>query len=854
MAEPGATPAQGDTPSSFNLQIVSPSASVSRPLVFASIPASTTIRQLKEKIRNAVATRPADDQQRLIHRGRLLARDEETLENILGAEAIRSGEQQTLHLVLRDLSDHHHAPAHATALRGQSPAPGALPETQQRTMNQQPPRPPQPPPQMYPHPHQHIHAGHAFPLGNRPLTAPIIHMPPVMLPLPFQPNGPFHPPVAGVDAPTHEQLVNQAQQMMAHMMNQNQQRAGTPVGGTRASSNPPPTGQDPTQIFAQLAQQLAQNAQQQENLANQAEQITILLANPATNQPSRAAASQQFVNQGNVLLNRGHRLMGDAQQLVDRSQRERAAAGLHGIQDHGHTNVPGQARNLSGRNSPAIGHPVNVTREMVGPNGQVIRMTTTVNGQAMTTQNGQPLPILPGRGPLLPNDVQNLLRGAEASQATQAMTNAMHRSASGASLANMANANAPIQPIAPGVTTSVFQNASRHGSRTATPDPSQRTPSHGSTSLAASAQPPAQRQGSQSQPEVYIMSSPNGPHALLLTNQGTYFTPPATRQPTSHTMHHQPSGSAAPQAQNPAQGQNPAQAQYAPQGQQGRPLPQVRWRHQVQALPPRPAVPPLPNGQVNPAINLHQHPRPPNAGAAAVLAAVWPHIWLLVRLAAFVWWFTASDSSWSRWITVVLIAIGVFAVNTGLFNGIAHQAWDPFRRHLEGLLLPGANPPHNAGARQGDGAAADTHRQNPAGATPPPAGQQQPRHENPDPAEAAARLVAQRQHNNANRVMDQIRRIERAGLLFLASIAPGVAERHIAHLEAQERTAAQERARREAEAAEAAAAAQGPAAEGTEDGGGGQVQGDVQPGGREPVQEPADGPVNGPREGPLIEV
>lgn len=90
MAEPGATPAQGDTPSSFNLQIVSPSASVSRPLVFASIPASTTIRQLKEKIRNAVATRPADDQQRLIHRGRLLARDEETLENILGAEAVGS--------------------------------------------------------------------------------------------------------------------------------------------------------------------------------------------------------------------------------------------------------------------------------------------------------------------------------------------------------------------------------------------------------------------------------------------------------------------------------------------------------------------------------------------------------------------------------------------------------------------------------------------------------------------------------------------------------------------------------------------------------------------------------------------
>lgn len=847
MAEVGATPAQGNTSSGFNLQVVSPSASVSRPLVFSGISASTTIRQLKEKIRNAVATRPADDQQRLIHRGRLLARDEETLGNILGSDAIRSGEQQTLHLVLRDLSEHHHAPAHATTLRGQSPSPGALADAQQRAQTQQPPRPHQPPPHMHHHAHQHIHAGHPFPPGNRPLTAPMFHMPPTMMPLPFQPNGPFPPPV---DVPTHEQLVNQTQQLLAEIMNQNQQRAGTPVGGTRASSNPPPNLQDSTQTHAQLAQQLAQNAQQQENLANQAERTTPLLGNLAVDHPVNAV-----LNQGNMLLNRGYRIIGEAQQLVDRSQRERAAAGLRGIQDQGNTNVPAQPRNMSGRNSPAIGQPVNVTHEMVRPNGQIIRLTTTVNGQVVTTQNGQQVPTAPGRGPLLPNDVQTLLRGAEASQATQAMTNAMHRSASGASLVNMANANAPIQPIAPGVTTSIFQSASRHGSRTATPDPSQSTPSQGSSSVAASAQPTNLRQASQAQPEVYIMSSPTGPYALLLTNQGTYFTPPAPRQPNMYTMQHQPPGTAAPQAQNPAQGRNPPHPRNAAQGQHP-----VRRRHQAQALPRRPAVPPVPapNGHVNPAINLHQHPRPPNAGAAAVLAAIWPHIWLLVRLAAFVWWFTASDSSWSRWITVVLIAIGVFAVNTGLFNGIAHQAWDPFRRHLEGLLLPGANPPNNRippqGGRHGDGAAAGNDRQNQAGTEPPAAGQQQPRHERPDPAEAAARLVAQRQHNNANWVMDQIRRIERAGLLFLASIAPGVAERHIAHLEAQERTAAQERARREAESAEAAAAARAPASEENGAGGGDQGQGEMRPEGQERAQQPVQGPADAPREEPLTQV
>ena len=93
MADTSATPVQGDVgdaPSSLNLQIVSPSASVTRPLIFPSIAVSTTVRQLKEKIREAVATRPADDQQRLIHRGRLLAREDDTLENILGTEAVGS--------------------------------------------------------------------------------------------------------------------------------------------------------------------------------------------------------------------------------------------------------------------------------------------------------------------------------------------------------------------------------------------------------------------------------------------------------------------------------------------------------------------------------------------------------------------------------------------------------------------------------------------------------------------------------------------------------------------------------------------------------------------------------------------
>lgn len=73
-----------------NLQVVSPSIGVGRPLSFSDLPASTTIQQLKEKIRSTLPIKPADDQQRLIHRGRLLARDDETLQDVFGAETVRS--------------------------------------------------------------------------------------------------------------------------------------------------------------------------------------------------------------------------------------------------------------------------------------------------------------------------------------------------------------------------------------------------------------------------------------------------------------------------------------------------------------------------------------------------------------------------------------------------------------------------------------------------------------------------------------------------------------------------------------------------------------------------------------------
>lgn len=91
MASTTPEPAPAGTeaePLKFTLQIISPSTGVPQPLVIQGLPANATIKQLKERLRNILETRPSDQSQRLIHRGRLLARDGETMLNVFGEEAV----------------------------------------------------------------------------------------------------------------------------------------------------------------------------------------------------------------------------------------------------------------------------------------------------------------------------------------------------------------------------------------------------------------------------------------------------------------------------------------------------------------------------------------------------------------------------------------------------------------------------------------------------------------------------------------------------------------------------------------------------------------------------------------------
>ncbi|CAK7202545.1 hypothetical protein SEUCBS139899_005269 [Sporothrix eucalyptigena] len=402
----------------------------------------------------------------------------------------------------------------------------------------------------------------------------------------------------------------------------------------------------------------------------------------------------------------------------------------------------------------------------------------------------------------------------------------------------------PQQPSQQQVRATVAPSVSQHIYPTqATPLLSQRhgpVPLHGGVSpqphVSATTTGASVGQQTTIRPNVYVLESPSGPRAVLInSNTEAYYTPatqavPATRnvpvpQPNAVpgqseqwyvNMIQQHNLQIQQQQQHyqflirqnlqhvellhRLQQQHFRQHPINDQAQQAAP--------QIQAVP-QPAVP----AQQNQGPNLHANPHNGhglqlNNPGAGFLAAMWPHIWLLARLILFVWWFTNPTASWTRWATVILVAIAVFIFNTGMLDEIANQAWAPVRAHLDGLV-PMPNGNDRAGREEGQNAQGG---QNPAGPAANAAGNAPAADPvgraggaEPDPAAAAARLLEQRRRENGRRMQDFARRLERLGIMFLASLAPGIAERHVALAEERDREE-RRRVQEEAEAAIAAAA------------------------------------------------
>ena len=73
----------------INLRILSPSTEVEGGVTFPDLPASTTIKELRSRIQDAVPSKPATERMRLIYRGSVVANDADTLANIFGADSVR---------------------------------------------------------------------------------------------------------------------------------------------------------------------------------------------------------------------------------------------------------------------------------------------------------------------------------------------------------------------------------------------------------------------------------------------------------------------------------------------------------------------------------------------------------------------------------------------------------------------------------------------------------------------------------------------------------------------------------------------------------------------------------------------
>ena len=140
----------------------------------------------------------------------------------------------------------------------------------------------------------------------------------------------------------------------------------------------------------------------------------------------------------------------------------------------------------------------------------------------------------------------------------------------------------------------------------------------------------------------------------------------------------------------------------------------------------------------------------------------------------FAYFVLGTNMGWRRPVALALIGAGFWMIRAGLFGdgGMLRRWW-------EGIVRVDQNPPR---AQEGGGVGGE-----------------------PTPEQAAQRLLQQRderlQRAPLHRLREQVRPVERAAALFLASLWPGVGEAHVrAREEAERRAQEEEVARRRAEA------------------------------------------------------
>ncbi|KAL6720412.1 hypothetical protein ACLMJK_002334 [Lecanora helva] len=742
----------------INLVILSPSSEVNK-LTFSSISTTTTIGELRERITAAVSSHPPPGRQRLIYRGHPLLDANRTLKDVFTQEiVIDNSDTLSLHLVL---------PPEPATLPGSSANPTTTPNHVQQNQTSQhlqgvPSNSGTP----------HIHQQGAAQPSIQGSTSQFNAVPPQF---PGQPGQTQHIHVHG--ALPNAQFPPQLQQAFVQLQAVNQQLMAqlTAVG-----ANPGMQGMAPNHVQVPLFQQppvmqppmqMAVPHQQQQQLQQQQQQ------------------QQQ-------------------QQSQTRMVNEQAGLGTVPQQPRQGTppvqgNVHGVGRSPTPRNTNTI------VRENRGPNGERIQMIIQ-SGQMNVNPNPGNLnhPHLPGPQPV-PVIARHGSPAAHGSQAPQRPTSSTELRQFQSNLSTMETAMAGGNPlpdsvfdqareILAGIPDLPQEERSTLGSRlNSLAERSNHLRRTLNNHLTRAAQERVAAQRSNHGPQssaVYVLSSPSGPQALLISPTGRYSAPwqfPSISPlpPSSFIQHHSqelPSQTQSSSLRGPVGAHQPTSS-----------------ANQIQRAVQQNAAP----AHAAPAHHEHlQQQQQQQANQARdilrILLPLGGNLWLLVRLFGFVYFFTAG-AGWRRTILLGLVACLVFVAQTGVFRPVIQGMWEPIRRHAEGLVpLAGAEREgtDRAGANANAGAVQRPHRE-------------------PTPQEAAERLLQEREQRDVNFLRQSFRRVERAVALFVASLVPGVGERHIAAREAAEAARQAEAREREEQArraeAEASQQGQGDTSQGT---------------------------------------
>ncbi|KAI9863427.1 MAG: hypothetical protein M1813_003869 [Trichoglossum hirsutum] len=759
QAKSGGNPLGGNPPtspplgvSSISVCILSPSAELPHQLSFPCVPIASTVGDLKRRISDAVPSRPELERLRLIHRGRMLSRDADTMLDVFGPTAIDDSSAKSLHLVLRPLvSDPATSGQPSSSLGRQSPNP-ALPG-------------------FTPTPHGQAegsvltepldHHLHEHNRTTQRITQPVRHGQMINLPAPPLPPRHIHPgepegAINGQPTPAFARYVAHQQQMRAAGG-----MAGLQPGAIPATGNPNwPNNHDAPQAHRAVP----------EGPPGSQNPLTPGAGGGFTRTYAGPHRWHTTVNYSSVTIpNLGHATAGMGS-TVPQNMAPGAIPGMPGI--------PG----LPDLNAL-------LAAAAAGPTGGIPAQHGFPGFSGLPTAANQiPLNMAArGHSPQGSNELDlSLAQVNQLRDQIHALRQRLSSRLSGPPTSdNTSSLDEQLRSSAPRPTATIRIPSPEDNSRSDIHTTPTASNIYGSANL--SDQTNTLRTEPQTigvnlnitaplefrrspDPVAYVLSSPSGPQALVVSPYGLYNSDLLRNHNVHRVVGHTHSNqqSTEPRRQDPER--HHGAPQVARQNNQRRPNLRARVAE---------------NGV--PFMRLLQG-----------LAPLGANIWLIARLIGFVVLFT-GNSSWQRTILLALGATAVFLIQIGVLEPVVELIWGPVRRHIEGVLLSAdrrGTPDATGNARNADARDNEVEHTRP-----------QERQERPDPADTAARLVREHQQGQRTWVFETIRAMERAIILFVASLVPGLGERHIAELRAtqQMEQAANER-RAEAEAQEQTAA------------------------------------------------